>query len=258
MGNPAETLKESSCLKIENCAVGINALEMRSFELNALIRDLVKREFKEFNLHNVYGQRYIGAGLSGNITFKVYGTPGNDLGIFMNGLNIYVYGNVEDGCGNTMNDGLIAVYGQAGDITGYSMRGGKIFIRGDVGYRAGIHMKGYQTVPALVIGGCAGDFLGEYMAGGMILLLRLNEGRQHETRFTGTGMHGGVIYVRGKITHLGEGAKTSDTDENDLQVIRNLVEQFCNLFNFNFSEIIKQEFTKIVPVSHRPYGRLYT
>ncbi|MEM2909952.1 MAG: hypothetical protein QXO01_02635 [Nitrososphaerota archaeon] len=258
METPTETLKELSRLKIEEGAIGVNALEMRSYELNALIRDLVKKGFKGLNLYNVYGQRYIGAGLSGDITFKVYGTPGNDLGIFMNGPNMYVYGNVGDGCGNTMNDGLIAVYGHAGDIVGYSMRGGKIFIRDDVGYRAGIHMKGYRTAPTLVIGGCAGDFIGEYMAGGIILLLGLDESRRHETRFIGTGMHGGVIYVRGKITHLGKGAKMMDIDENDLRVICELVKQFCDLFNFNSSKIIKQEFTKIVPVSHRPYGRLYT
>lgn len=253
-----ETLKELSCLKIENGAISVNALEMRYRELNSLIRNLVKRGFKEFNLHNVCGQRYIGAGLSGDATFKIYGTPGNDLGIFMNGPNMYVYGNVQDGCGNTMNDGLIAVYGNAGDVAGYSMRGGKIFVRGDVGYRAGIHMKGYQTAPALVIGGCAGDFLGEYMAGGIILLLGLNKSGRREIRFTGTGMHGGVIYTRRITTHPGKGARAETIDENDLQVIRKLTKQFCNLFNFNFNEIVEYEFIKIVPESHRPYGKLYT
>ncbi|MEM3468050.1 MAG: hypothetical protein QXP86_01120 [Nitrososphaerota archaeon] len=253
-----KTLKEFSRLKIENNVVNINSMEMHYHELNTLIRDLVRKGFKEFNLYNVYGQRYIGAGLGDNITFRLYGTPGNDLGIFMNGPNIYVYGNVEDGCGNTMNDGLIVVYGHAGDIVGYSMRGGKIFIRDDVGYRAGIHMKGYQTTPVLVIGGCAGDFLGEYMAGGIILLLGLSGNGQHETRFMGAGMHGGVIYVRGKPTHLWNGAKTMDVDENDLQVIHGLLKQFCTLFNFDFSKMVKEEFVKIVPASHRPYGKLYT
>ncbi|MCX8176679.1 MAG: hypothetical protein N3F10_00035 [Candidatus Bathyarchaeota archaeon] len=231
---------------------------MCSFKLNALIRDLVKRGFKEFNLHNVSGQRYIGAGLSGNIVFKVHGIPGNDFGIFMNGPNMYVYGNVQDGCGNTMNDGLIVVYGNAGDVVGYSMRGGKIFIRGDVGYRAGIHMKGYRTAPALVIGGRAGDFLGEYMAGGVILLLGLDENAQREVKFAGTGMHGGVIYVRGEITHFGKGAKREKINENDLPLIHKLAKQFCALFNFDFGKVMEQEFIKIVPVSHRPYGKLYT
>ncbi|MEM2911546.1 MAG: hypothetical protein QW146_03475 [Candidatus Bathyarchaeia archaeon] len=228
-------------------------------ELNALIRKLVNDGFKEFRLHHVCGQRYIGTGLTHNVTFKIYGTPGNDLGAFMNGPQIHVYGNVQDGCGNTISDGLITVYGQAGDVVGYSMRGGKIFIRDNVGYRAGIHMKGYQTTPFLVIGGCAGDFLGEYMAGGVILLLGLglNENEHHKTRFVGTGMHGGVIYVRGKVTHVGKGAQVLDVDKNDMQIIHSLIKQFCDYFGFASEEILKRKFTKIVPVSHRPYGKLY-
>ena len=42
------------------------------------------------------------------------------------------------------------------------MRGGEIFIKGDVGYRVGIHMKAYlDHQPKIVVGGKAGDFLGE-------------------------------------------------------------------------------------------------
>ncbi len=193
------------------------------------------------------------------MVFRIYGIPGNNLGAFMKGPQMFVYGNVQDGCGNTMNDGLIAVYGHAGDVVGYAMRGGKIFIRDSVGYRTGIHMKGCQTTPILVVGGRAGDFLGEYMAGGIILLLGLglNEGEQHKTRFVGTGMHGGVIYIRGEIVHTAKDAKIVDINKDDLQVIHSLVKQFCDFFHFNFNEIIEREFTKIAPLSHRPYGKMY-
>ena len=75
----------------------------------------------------------------------IYGTPGNDLGAFMNGPKLVIHGNAQDGCGNTMNDGQIIIHGHAGDVTGNSMRGGKIFVRDYVGYRVGIHMKEYQT-----------------------------------------------------------------------------------------------------------------
>jgi len=57
------------------------------------------------------------------LEIKIYETPGNDLGVFMNGQRILVYGNAQDGCGNTMNDGLIVVYGNVGDVSGYSMKG---------------------------------------------------------------------------------------------------------------------------------------
>ena len=71
-----------------------------------------------------------------------------------------------------MNAGEIVVHGRCGDAAGYGMRGGRILIRDDVGYRAGIHMKAYENhEPVLVIGADAGSFLGEYLAGGLILVL---------------------------------------------------------------------------------------
>ena len=63
-------------------------------------------------------------------------------------------------------------------------------------------MKEYQNKkPVVVIGGTAQDFLGEYMAGGILILLGLNlrKKKHHKTKFVGTGMHGGVIYLRGNI-----------------------------------------------------------
>ena len=128
--------------------------------------------------------------------------PGNDLGAFMSGPKMVIHGNAQDASGNTMNEGQIIIHGHAGDLTGHSMRGGKIFVKDYVGYRVGIHMKEYKhKIPQIVIGETAGDFLAEYMAGGVIVILGLNlkEGEKCKARFVGTGMHGGVIYERGEI-----------------------------------------------------------
>jgi len=84
-------------------------------------------------------------------------------------------GNAQDATGDTMNDGTIYIHGNSGDVCGYAMRGGKIFIRDNAGYRTGIHMKQYkEKKPVIVIGGTAGSFLGEYLAGGIIIVLGLN------------------------------------------------------------------------------------
>jgi len=168
-------------------------------QLNARLREFSSDGINKIELDNVCGQRYIGTDLSSQIEIEIRGTPGNDLGAFMNGPRITVYGNAQDGCGNTMDSGEIIVHGHAGDITGLSARGGRMFIRDYVGYRAGIHMKEYKDKkPVLVIGGTAQDFLGEYMAGGVLVLLGLG-GKQHKAKFIGTGMHGGVIYLRGSV-----------------------------------------------------------
>src|SRR3990172_4806482 len=182
--------------------VTIDAAGLHYSELNRCLRQAVLDGQRYIELRNVCGQRYIGTNLGERVRLDLFGTPGNDLGAFMDGPTIVVHGNAQDGCGNTMNDGEIVVHGRAGDITGLSARGGKIFVRDSVGYRAGIHMKEYQGKrPCLVVGGTAQDFLGEYMAGGVLLVLGLDlaEGEGHQANFIGTGMHGGVIYMRGRF-----------------------------------------------------------
>src|SRR5512136_1375608 len=180
----------------------IDATNVPYRELNARLRNAVVSGTQKIVIRNVDGQRYIGTNLGKPVEVEVYGTPGNDLGAFMDGPRIIVHGNAQDGCGNTMNNGEIIVHGRAGDILGMSARGGNIFVRDDVGCRAGIHMKESKgKKPVVVIGGTAQDFLAEYMAGGTLILLglTLEAGQPHAANSIGTGMHGGVIYVKGSV-----------------------------------------------------------
>ena len=245
-----------------NSVVKIDAYGLSHKELNSRLREAVSNGTCKIELRNVYGQRYIGTDLNKQIEIEIFGVPGNDLGAFMDGPMIIVRGNAQDGCGNTMNSGEIIVYGHAGDIIGLSARGGKIFVRDDVGYRAGIHMKEFQDKkPVLVIGGTAQDFFGEYMAGGVVILLGLNlkEGEHHKARFIGTGMHGGVIYMRGGVDsyQLGKEIGVAELDEKDYQVLRKYVGEFASHFSYDAEEIMKHKFSKLYPRWLRPYGRLY-
>jgi glutamate synthase domain-containing protein 3 len=245
-----------------NTVVKIDGYGLSHRELNAKLREAVSNGSQKIELQNVYGQRYIGTDLDKAVEIEIFGVPGNDLGAFMNGPRIIVRGNAQDGCGNTMNNGEIIVHGHAGDIIGLSARGGKIFVRDDVGYRAGIHMKEYQDKkPVLVIGGTSQDFFGEYMAGGVVILLGLNlkEGEHHKAKFIGTGMHGGVIYMRGSVEsyQLGKEIGVADLDEKDLQALKQYVGEFASHFGFSAEDILKQKFSKLFPRWLRPYGRLY-
>ena len=231
-------------------------------ELNAQLRELVTNGTRKIELRNIYGQRYIGTDLKSPVDIEVFGTPGNDLGAFMDGPRIIVRGNAQDGCGNTMNEGEIVIHGHAGDIVGLSARGGKIFVRDDVGYRAGIHMKEYgDKKPVLVIGGTAQDFPGEYMAGGILIMLglNLNEERCHKAKYIGTGMHGGVIYLRGSVEsyQLGKEVGVSELEKEDRQILKKLVSEFASYFGYDAKEILKHEFTKLFPLWLRPYGKIY-
>jgi glutamate synthase domain-containing protein 3 len=244
-------------------AIDIRADGVHYRDLNALIREAVEKGAEHIQLRDVHGQRYIGTNLRATADIDIYGTPGNDLGAFMNGPRITVHGNAQDGCGNTMNEGEIIVHGHAGDITGLAARGGKIFIREGVGYRAGIHMKEYgEKKPVLVMGGTAQDFLGEYMAGGIVVVLGmdLGEGEPHRANFVGTGMHGGAIYLRGHINdyQLGKEVGVRKPDRKDREVLSGLVRQFAAYFDYDAEEILSGPFLKLVPLYLRPYGRLYT
>jgi glutamate synthase domain-containing protein 3 len=227
--------------------------------LNERIRAVMRDGTRRIVIKNVCGQRYIGDALGENAEIILEGVPGNDLAAFMDGPSITVRGNAQDGVGNTMNRGEVIIYGDAGDIVGYAMRGGRIFVRGDVGYRVGIHMKAYKDFfPVVIVGGGARDFLGEYMAGGLLVVLGLN-GRKVAGDFIGTGMHGGQMFLRGEVDPrmLGKEVKIRKVTREDSKLLKKHVGDFCSYFGFDLAEILKQPFTKVYPYSHRPYGTIY-
>ena len=244
------------CLELE-------VSNMHYSKVNKIIREAIIEGEREFIIKGVNGHRYLLAGINEKIKVDIYGTPGLDLGAFMKKPIINVYGNVQDGAGNTMDDGKIVIHGMAGDVIGYAMRGGKIYIKEDVGYRVGIHMKEYlDKIPVIIIGGKAGDFLGEYMAGGIIILLGMFTNypeRPIAGLFLGTGMHGGVIYIRGKVEEfqLGAGLKPYSLDSKDEKILENHLKDYAKEFNISLSEIFKEDFMKVIPYTHRPYGKLY-
>jgi glutamate synthase domain-containing protein 3 len=212
-------------------------------------------------LDNCIGQRYIAAGRkTGNVVIN--GTPGNALGAYLDGCDITVNGNVQEACGDTMNKGSITVYGSAGDATGYAMRGGTIFVKNNSGYRTGIHMKSYmEHVPALVIGGKAGSFLGEYQAGGYIVVLGIgSEDEQIVGRFCGTGMHGGKIFLRTEHLpwDLPPQVKAKEATAEDMSEISGYVKSFCEKFGEDEKSILESKFYVLTPDTKNPYKQLYT
>jgi glutamate synthase domain-containing protein 3 len=228
--------------------------------LNFMVEEAIESGAKKIVLHNVNGQRFILDGVNKEVELEVHGTAGDDLAAFMNGPKVTVFGNAQDGVGNTMNTGLVVIHGDARDIVGHSMRGGKVFVKGDVGYRVGIHMKQYgDSYPVIVAGGTAMDFLGEYMAGGVVLILN-TAGKNLTSDWIGTGIHGGVVYIRGEVdeSQLGIGAKIAETDDNDKRLIKDLTTEFCSYFDVKSSSLDGPKFNKVVPISHRPYAKMYT
>ncbi|HUW67046.1 MAG TPA: hypothetical protein VMW20_03255 [Candidatus Nanoarchaeia archaeon] len=240
----------------------IDAAGMYYRVLNKQIRTAIEEGETEFFLNNINGQRYIGDAVEKKVKITINGTPGNDLAVFMNGPSIEVFANGQDGIANTMNSGEIVIHGMVGDVIGYGMRGGKLMIKGDVGYRVGIHMKEYKKqIPVIVAGGCAGDFYGEYMAGGIMVLLGIgsSDDKPITGDYLGTGMHGGVIYLRGEVEEHQLGAEVAvfEPDETDMKLITKHVTEWCEHFGYDLDEVMSKPFIKLKAISSRPYGNLY-
>lgn len=207
------------------------------------------------------GQRYIGAGQSEG-TIILNEVPGNALGAYLDGANIIVNCSAQDATGDTMNAGEITIHGSTGDAAGYAMRGGAIYVQGDAGYRAGIHMKEYkEKVPVLVIGGRTGSFLGEYQAGGVIVVLQRFGGAENFVcNFCGNGMHGGKIFVRSDTRPVGPPPNISVVEATaaDKAELSAYVEPYCKAFGADREEILSHRFYVMTPDSKNPYRQLYT
>ena len=245
----------------------IDAGDLDTKALNDRLRELLLSGVEKVVIRNVCGQRYIGTRLYTpnhlKMDIEIFGTPGNDLAAFLFGHKITVYGNAQDGVGNTMDAGEVVVQGRTGDVLGFSMRGGEIYVRDGCGYRTALHMKEYEGKrPVLVIGGTAQDFLGEYMAGGIVVLLDLEE-RGHQANFIGTGMHGGVIYLRGTVdeSQLGSQVASFPVDQSDRKLLDHYITRFLERLpdaGPGKEEIVDSPFLRLTPKSKRPYSTLYT
>jgi glutamate synthase domain-containing protein 3 len=248
---------------VDGAVATIDATDVYYKNLNEAIRGAFAAGASTVRVDNVNGQRYIGNGVSGaDRRIEVHGTAGNDLAMFMDGPTVEIFGNAQDGVGNTMNAGKVVVHGDAGDVLGYGMRGGRVYVKGDVGYRVGIHMKAFESLrPIMVCGGKARDFFGEYMAGGLLILLGMNSAVEGPMvgSFIGTGMHGGEIYLRGTVEEWQTGKEVGvfPCGEAEMASIEPVLADYCEAVGMDLAEVLSEPFVKIVPASHRPYGKMY-
>ena len=131
----------------------------------------------------------------------------------------------------------------------------------------------YQDMkPIIVYGGTVKEFFGEYMAGGILVALglKIENGNPH-TKVSnanpkeivrgslGTGIHGGAIYIRGKVPEsvLGVGATILSLDTEDEKLLKPILKEFCYKFKVPVDKIWEKELLKIIPASARPYGSYY-
>ena len=235
--------------------IEIHAAEMDFMELGRILRETEG----DVIIDGCLGQRFIAAGMKER-TVAIHGVPGNALGAYLDGATVEVFGNAQDAVGDTMNAGSIVVHGDIGDTVGYAMRGGEIYVSGNAGYRAGIHMKQYRDkVPALVIGGKAGSFLGEYQAGGLIIVLGLTGDGPIVSNFPCTGMHGGRLFLRSDCAGVlfPSQVTVGPASEEDMVSIERYLKTFCSHFDYALDEVMDGPFSVVTPDSRNPYTQMY-
>ncbi len=155
---------------------------------------------------NAYGQHGIGGRLwrAGNETvhIKISGHPGQRVGSmgFPNTF-IEVLGPSSDDVGWLNAGAHIVVHGNAGNGTANAMAQGKVYIAGNIGAR-GMTMTKHNPrfdPPELWVLGSAGDFFGEFMAGGIAVICGFEA--QNPANVLGyrpfVGMVGGKVFFRG-------------------------------------------------------------
>lgn len=174
-------------------------------KINEKIHNSYEIGCNSIQFSNLSGQRYVGIGFStkkSDRPFKIRlsGFPGNCLANLNDGAAFEVFGNVGDDLGDTMHSGQILIHGSARDVVAQALQGGEIFIRGSVGNRAAIQMREYKHHrPFLIVGETSDDYLCEYMAGGVVVILNLSNEKNPVGNYVGTGMVGGIIYIRGMV-----------------------------------------------------------
>ena len=226
----------------------INASGMDFMALGRILRETDG----DVELRNCLGQRFIAAGMKKR-KIRIHGVPGNALGAYLDGADIEVFGNAQDAVGDTMNAGSIVVHGGIGDTTGYAMRGGEIYVEG-------IHMKEYREhLPVLVIGGKAGSFLGEYQAGGIIIVLGLHTDGPIVSNFPCTGMHGGKLFLRSDCRSIlfPDQVTPRPAMPEDLKEIEVYLRRYCEHFGLDLSKLMDSPFTVVTPDSRNPYTQMY-
>ena len=227
---------------------------------HSAVNEQIRTTPEDVVLEKCCGQRFIAAGFSEK-KIEIEGIPGNALGAYLNGADITVHGNAQDAVGDTMSAGRIVVCGNIGDAAGYAMRGGEIFVEGNAGYRAGIHMKEYKEhKPVIVIGGRAGSFLGEYQAGGLIVVLALHtDGKPVTGYFPCTGMHGGKMVFRGDVSRVPFPSQVTAhaAAEADKAEFAPYVREYCRLFGRDAEAMLRDPYTVVTPDSKNPYKQMY-
>ena len=97
------------------------------------------------------------------------------------------------------------------------------------------------------------------MAGGIIVVLGLDDSQPPVGRYTGTGMHGGAIYQRGRVPErllAPEVERTAVTGREVMEAVPEL-SSYLKTFGLARETVSEAPFIRLTPKNNRPYSKLY-
>lgn len=182
-----------------------NGVRIETRVMEETIQAAVKDGYRRLNI-DAFGQHGIGGRLykAGDdpVTIKITGHPGQRVGAmgFPN-TKIQIFGPASDDVGWLNAGAHICVQGHAGNGVANAMAQGKIYIEGNIGAR-GMTMTKHNPrfdPPELWVLGGAGDYFGEFMAGGVAVICGYES--QNPDNILGyrplVGMVSGRVFFRG-------------------------------------------------------------
>jgi glutamate synthase domain-containing protein 3 len=99
------------------------------------------------------------------------------------------------------------------------------------------------------------------MAGGAIILLALDLAKDEEIvgRFCGTGIHGGKIYINGKVDKykFGKEIEKVSLDKEDIVFLKKHIDLYSKFFKKDLAHLKVESFSKYSAVNKNPYANMY-
>jgi len=231
--------------KIDGNRISSRILEER-------IQDAIDQGYRNLEIR-AFGQHGIGGRLwragTGPVHIKVTGSSGQRLGsLGFSNTRIEVTGPASDDVGWLNAGAQIVVHGHAGNGAVNGMSQGKVFVAGNIGAR-GMTMTKHNPrfeAPELWVLGSAGDYFGEFMAGGIAVICGMNP--QNPDNVLGyrplVGMVGGKVFFRGPHAGFSQAdAKIRPIDPTEWDWLIRHLEVFLKQINrpHLFSELSRLE-----------------
>ncbi len=207
--------------------VTIDLSDITTREANERIREAASLG-ETIEVLNPDARHHIGVGVIHPVEIHVRGSAGYFCAGLTDTPRFHVERNAGWGLADNMYRGSVVVGGNAGAIAGVAIRGAEVVIKGNMGSRAGQVMK----KGTLLCCGNANFMAGYMMYGGRMIIL----GESGER--LGEDMTGGEIFLGGDLVSLGSDAMLTDTDEAEIDEIREFLDRYEIPFKGGFRKIV--------------------